>query len=515
MKTTGRLFVLAALPILWGCGGAHLRTHPHDAAVGGGTVPVSLVLAADGQAAASRTITPGHIPQADWEDPAKYKLTLSGSSDLGGSIAIDGLRVSGGRGGFDLPAGAWDLALTATPTTGAAAPVLRGGTSVIVHRRPVSVTILLEPLDSTTGTVSVDFTLPQSVVKRLDPPSNNAKQVTVALHDEAGNEVTGTRQTFTANATDATSSFTYTAGGPAAAGRYELRMTAPYTVNNASTNNQNRVHTLGWSDTLYVEGNRQTTASVAIPEARAAMGVPDNPYRRDKATVNANPNQQSQNFITTTRFDPFGEALWLYGTYWDGSENIPNGNEVLVVDWDPVYNTDYYELELLVHPFTRRDSTPPTKGTKFSKVATDDAAWEALRTTNFTYNGQSRAPFLLRYSGGQSDPNYYRSKSWDINCLNGASVEAFTSCADKNLARTLFTGTRNGGYRVTGNDAFDTYGNYSYNTTIRGKVGLEGDCGVIGVLLPSYTPQMSVVFRLRGVNEFGTSDWVYWKGGKW
>ena len=74
---------------------------------------------------------------------------------------------------------------------------------------------------------------------------------------------------------------------------------------------------------------------------------------------------------------------------------------------------------------------------------------------------------------------------------------------------------RNGGYRVTGNDAFDTYGNYSYNTTIRGKVGLEGDCGVIGVLLPSYTPQMSVVFRLRGVNEFGTSDWVYWKGGKW
>ena len=50
---------------------------------------------------------------------------------------------------------------------------------------------------------------------------------------------------------------------------------------------------------------------------------------------------------------------------------------------------------------------------------------------------------------------------------------------------------------------------------IRGTVGLEGDCGVIGVLLPSYTPQMSVVFRLRGVNQYGTSDWVYWKGGKW
>lgn len=511
------LFSVAVLaPLLWGCRDSLLE--PERSWQEADSVPVSIVLGKEGNGQ-SRTIAPGHVPVSDLANPARYKLVLTGSSDMGTSVVMDPFVIGNdGMGGLDLSPGAWDLTVTVTEVA-TSKEILRGHYFVIIVDYHVRIFIELLPITDTTGSVAVEFTLPQSVVKRLDPQSNNAKQVTVALHDEAGTEVTGTRQTFTANATDATSSFTYTAGGPAAAGRYELRMTAPYTVNNASTNNQNRVHTLGWSDILYVEGNRQTTASVAIPEARAAMGVPGNPYRQDKVTVNG--SSRITNFTAATPFNPFGETLWMYGGNWDstGGNTDSNGNEVLVVDWDSVYDADYYELELLVHPFTGYNSSNPTSRGKFNKVVTTDADWETLKSTTFNYNGQMRTPSYMRYSGNQSDPDYYKTKTWVIKCNDNSD---FLSCADKPLARTLFPnkGAARGKVNATYNllvtrDAFDTYTDWSYQSTSRGKVGLEGDCGVIGVLMPAYSPRMSVVYRVRAVNRYGYSDWVYWKGGIW
>ena len=56
---------------------------------------------------------------------------------------------------------------------------------------------------------------------------------------------------------------------------------------------------------------------------------------------------------------------------------------------------------------------------------------------------------------------------------------------------------------------------YQYRTTTVGKIGLEAGCGALPVLTPGSAPRMSVQFRVRAVNAFGYSDWVYWKGGKW
>ena len=516
------LFSVAVLaPLLWGCRDTLIEIMHHGAA---DSVPVSIVLGREGNGS-SRTIAPSHVPVSDLADPALYKLVLTGSSDMGDRVTVDGFALKDGRGFLALTPGAWTLRLTATPAGGAgtaAAPILGGSTLLVVQDRPTTSSITLTPLAGT-GTVDVRFSIPQSVVARLDPSTSTNKTVTVALYDDSGLEVAGTRQdiALTYNAAQtAPYAVTYMAGGlPVPSGRYTLRLEASYTVNNASTNNQDRVHTLGWSDILYVEGGRLSTASVAIPEARAAMGVPGNPYRQDKVTVNG--SRGTPNFTAATPFNPFGETLWMYGSNWDstGGNTDSNGNEVLVVDWDSVYDADYYELELLVHPFTGYNSSNPTSRGKFNKVVTTDADWETLKSTTFNYSGQMRTPSYMRYSGNQSDPDYYKTKTWVIKCNDNSD---FLSCADKPLARTLFpnkgaaAGKVNANYRLLQTqDAFDTYTDWSYQSTSRGKVGLEGDCGVIGVLMPAYSPRMSVVYRVRAVNRYGYSDWVYWKGGIW
>ena len=120
----------------------------------------------------------------------------------------------------------------------------------------------------------------------------------------------------------------------------------------------------------------------------------------------------------------------------------------------------------------------------------------------------------MRYSGNSRDSDYYKTRVWDIPCN---AADTYKSCADKATARNLFaSGTQNGNYRVgSTRDAFDNYSTWSYKTYTVGKVGLEADCSVLGILLPAYTPQMSLVFRVRAVNRYGYSDWIYWKGGKW
>lgn len=521
----GCLFMVL-LPLLWGCGdsvggirqGVLSPQGQGDVGPGivasGGTVPVRILVDGGTGTATSRTIAPEHLTPDDLGDTSKYTLTMDGHSDMGGSVAVQNFTLRDGRGILALSPGAWTLRLTATDVA-TSTQFLSGSTLLIVQDAPTTTSITLTPLTGT-GTVSVQFTIPQSVVQRLDQ-TNGQRQVTVALYNQQNQVVQGTSQTFTVAAGMTNpASISYTANGsPVAAGRYELRLTATYTVNNASTGNQPVAYNLGWSDILYVEGNRESVATVDIPEAGTAMGVPGNPYRQDK--VGQSVTAPTVNFVQATTSNPGGEMVWLYGAAWDGLDTNTNGNEVLVVDWDPVYDADYYEVELLVHPFTKAASQPASNG-KFSKVVTTDAEWDAVKNTTFIYSGQSKTPTYLRYSGGTGDPDYYQTRTYDISCVSSANVvTTFTSCADKNLARTLFaSGTKNENYRVAATqDAFDTYTDWSYNVTNRGKVGLEGDCGVLGVLLPAYTPQVSVAYRVRGVNRYGHSDWVYWKGGKW
>lgn len=512
------LFVVL-LPLLWGCGGSVggirqdvLACQGQDMAVGEGSVPVSILVG--GGVAASRTIAPEHLTPDDLGDTSKYTLTMDGHSDMGGSVTVPNFILRGGRGILALSPGAWTLRLTATDVA-TSTQLLSGSTLLIVQDAPTTASITLMPLTGT-GTVNVQFTIPQSVVRRLDQ-TNGQRQVTVALYNQQNQVVQGTSRTFpvAAGAMNPVP-ISYTVNGPVASGRYTLRLAAPYTVNNASTGNQNVTYNLGWSDILYVEQGRESVAQVDIPEAGTAMGVPGNPFRQDKASQRG--SSATVNFVTSTTFNPWGETLWLFGANWDGNGSDLNGNEILVVSWTPVYDADYYELELLVHPFTNR-ITPANRYGKFNKVVATDAEWDALRQRSFTTSGQSRGTSYMRFSGGTGDPDYYKTRTYTINCADGTTrvVNNFVSCADKALARRLFaTGAQNFSYRVAqATDAFDSYGTFSYNGAPMGKVGLEGDCGVLGVLIPAFSPQMSVVYRLRAVNRFGHSDWVYWKGGKW
>lgn len=465
---------------------------------------------------ALRTIVPSHVTPVDLQ--TGYVLRLTGTTGYQ-NLAERVVAVTNGQGTLgDIPAGLWELTLTAY-AVGGADPVLRGrAMAQVTDMETTSVSFTLKPILTESGTVRVQFVLPPSVVSRLDPQGNNTKQVTAALYyDTIGTVVAGTEQRFTVTPGTAATTLTYTANAmQVPSGRYTLRLDAPYTVNNASTGSRNVTYNMGWRDILYVEGNRESAATVNIPEVGTAMGVPGNPYRQDKA--NGAGSSATQNFVNSTSFNPWGETLWLYGANWDGNGSDLNGNEILVVSWTPVFNADYYEVELLVHPFANRVSSATQHG-KFPKVVTTDAEWDALRQQSFTAGGQSRGASYMRFSGSAVDPDYYKTRTYTINCANGASsvVNSFVSCAYKTLARTLFaTGTQNFSYRIAAaTDAFDGIGTFSYGGVSLGKVGLEGDCGVLGVLVPSFSPQTSLVYRVRAVNRFGYSNWVYWKGGKW
>lgn len=510
-NVTNRVYLLLALlPLLWGCGDSLTGLMHRRAA---DSVPVSVVVSRE-SGGRSRTVAPDHVPAGDLENTGLYRLVLTGTSDMGSSVTVDPFRIANGMGGFDLSPGAWSLTLAAHTVAGNT-KVLEGTAFVIIVDYHVTVYIDLEPLQTENGSVSAQFTLPQSVVKRLDPQNSNNKPVKVALYDEAGGEVAGTARNFTLTYSTSTASYSINYNNASvAAGEYTLKMTASYTVNTASTSNQDRTHTFGWSDILYVEGNRASSVVVAIEGT--ALGVPDRPYLR--ATPTAGGNSPSNQFNISELFNPWGETLWLYGHSWDGNGNDTNGNEILVVDWDPVYNADYYEVEVLLHPFTKNAQTVTANG-KFNKVVTTDAAWDTLRTTSFNYGGRSLTPSYLRYSGGVGRSDYYKTAYYTINCNTS---DQFLSCADKVLARSLFpnkgaaVGKVNAQYSIAATtDAFDTYGTFLYNGLSRGKVGMEGDCSVIGILVPAFSPQTSLVYRLRAVNQYGYSDWVYWRGGKW
>lgn len=500
--------------LFWGCGGSLVELGVHGEPPADG-VAVQLLVEGLADMAPVRSITPTHVSKTELGS-APYTLVLEGSSDMGSRVRVDNFSVIDGTGMVVLSPGAWNLTLTARNNN---ADILVGSTFLRVLGKPSSTSITLTPIAGGTGTVNVTFTLPQSVVKRLDPATSTNKDVTVALYDGSGVVVPNTQQSFTVSANTTNVIITYNANNrQIPAGKYTLKLTSPYTVNNGSTGGQDVTYTLTYEDILYVEGNRPTAATITIPEDME--GNPHNPIWASKMNVNG--SATTQNFNQQTQFTPFGETVWLYAHRWDGSDTDSNGNEILVIVWNPVYDAEYYEVELLIHPFTKNSSGPAANG-KFTKVITNDMDWDNLKNTEIVFNRQRRKPSFLRFSGNVGDSDYYRTKTYVINCNTN---DSFLSVADKPLAKTLFPnrgeaiGKVNASYTITGTDAFDTYGTYIYipptgaSTTI-GKVGLEADCSVLGILLPAFTPQMSLVFRVRAVNRYGYSDWIYWKGGKW
>lgn len=509
-----------ALALLWGCGDTVGRRL--SMAHGGGPgVPVRIVLGDEG---ISRTIAPDHVPQVDLGDTSKYTLRLDGTSDRGGTASVPNFTLAGGAGTLLLDPGNWTLTLTAT--SAGSGTVLAGRTIVSAEAGTMATArITLTPQAAADGTVAVTFTLAPEVVERLDPDTSATKTVRVALYDDADQVVAGTEQDFALTYNPAqTAPYTVGYNKQVPSGRYTLRLEAPYTVQNASTKGQFVTYRYGWMDIVYVEGGRQSTASVTLA-ASSSMSIPGKPARRNLRTAGG--NSGGNGFTNPTAFNPWGDTLWLYGADFNGpgDGNDDDGNEWLLVSWDPVYNADYYEVELLIHPFTKTGVNPATPGGKFRSVVSTDAEWDTLKGGVFTYNGTTATPTYLRFSGGEDDPDHYRSRVYETTCLNSRSNNAlgkYVVCADKTLARSLFTtggystGYVNSGYTMRpARDAFDTYGNYVYGGANLGKVGLEAGCSILPVLLPGFAPQMALVFRVRGVNRFGEGEWVYWKGGKW
>ena len=512
------------LPYLWGCQGSLSGgLQSHQSPVGEGSVPVRILLEGG---AASRTIAPAHVTQADLANPGQYQLVMEGTSDMGGRVQVRDFVLRNGQGFLALDPGAWTLTLTATEVA-SSREVLRGSTLLIVQDAPTSASITLGPVTTATGTVRVQFTLPQTVVRGLDPATSTSKTITVGLYDASGQLVAGTQQRLTANANDTTSTVTYTANGAVAAGQYTLRLTAPYTGANGAGK------TLGWEDVLHVEGNRQSAA--AVPLQASVLGKPtSSPGKKDKtgrsvtvARSGSTAGNSTANITTGNQtFNPYGEGLWIYGANWDGGSDKYNvgtggnrgntiGNEVLLVAWDAVYDADYYELELLLHPnFGQYDANSErvSNGAKYERLPVSDADWDSFKARN-------PAPLQLAFSGDVTSGNYYKTKFYTHNILtNGTARVSFDFLAWRSLANG-----KNGGYAAataaTTNGAGSFIGPPAGNgLSTRGgvsyRIGLEGDCNALAVLVNSFSPQHWYGIRLRAVNEFGYGDWVYWKGGK-
>lgn len=485
-----------------------------------GQVPVSLLLGDLGNA---RTIAPTQLTAVELNNTVVYSLQLDGSSDMGDTRSVPDFTINNdGLGTLLLTPGNWELTLTVTEKAGNT-QILMGKSSVKVENKPTATAMVLTPL-SGNGRVAVDFVLSASIIKRLDKDTANQATITVALYDTTGTEVPGTKKEFKqAVPTTAIATLNYTANDmELPAGRYSIKLISSYTVKNASTLHMDAKYTIGYEDILYVEATRVSRATVDLTSNSKDLGVPENPYRKDKYSLSGSTN--ARNFAQTETFNPWGETLWAGAANWDGEgTGTTDGNEVLALYWDPVLGADFYEIEFLIYPFLRRVGGQAANGGgnttvngKLTKPVRNDAEWDALKQQTFSYNGTVRTPSYLRFSGDPNDPNYYRTYYSTIEFDGQGRGDDFLTCVDKTLCRQIFldpnirNGKGNSSYRVqtVANTVWDTYGKLSDR-----KIGLEGDCGALGILLPSFAPRSSLVFRVRGVNAYGYSDWVYWKGG--
>lgn len=526
-----RMMYLAMLIFLFSCG-QHLPLGVEEELYRGEEKGGVLAITIDNVSPqTARTIAPAHIDAQQLQ--TNYDLKLSGTTGYQGFpeevITIDNTGRATLR---KIPAGEWELTLTAYNKTGNAA-TLRGRTTVTVtdlEITPVSFTLTPLFTGNGTGNVSVQFTIPQGIASRLDTTNGN-KQVTVALYyDEIDAEVQGTRQVFNLSTTSATT-FTYTQSD-VPEGQYSIRLSASYTVNNASTLYQNLTHVFGYRDIVYVENNRDSTGSVTFSDT--VLGVPNKPYRKDKVTrnvtvktSNSTTGYSSSTITGSQSFPVYGEGLWMHAANWDGNGGNDDrlngtwGNEIIFLEWDVVYNADYYELEVLLHPkYAHVANSAISNGAKYPSIPVTDAQW----TTFENYNPK---PHKLVFSGGgSSDPNYYKTKTYTINIyernVNSAN-RSFMFLAWRDLAVNINPVTASDGTSVSYSYQDGNYGSpyvpapgASGVTRFKNsdyRIGLEGDCNALAILGNSYSPQNWYGIRIRAVNEHGYSDWVYWKGG--
>lgn len=472
-----------------------------------------------------RTIAPTHVTLTDLRNSASYRLELTGTTGFQNLPATPiTLNAAGSASIPTIPEGVWELVLTAYNLQNVA--VLRGATTVEKTTFNVpDASFVLEPVLNGTGTVEVRFVLPPDFVKRLNPQS-----VKVALYYATTNAlVAGTEQGFTAN--NATTTIAYSKAG-VPEGEYRIRLTGVTQVNNGSTNFETVSYTVGYEDVLYVESGRTSAETITI--AATNIGIPGRPFEASKRNQNftvassrSTAGFSAANITGTQSFNPYGEGLWIYAANWDGhggnNPTNPNGanggkagttmgNEVLLVTWDAVYDADYYELELLLHPNYGHTNNPQgaSNAAKYDKLPVSDADWNQFLQ-------RSPRPLQLRFSGHVADFDFYKTRTFTHSIFrdNNTSRFAFTFVAWRDLA----DGT-NSGYMTTASATDGSYitvpdaagvsrrGNASY------RIGLEGNCDALAILMNNFTPQHWYGIRVRGVNQYGQSDWVYWKGGK-
>ena len=137
--------------------------------------------------------------------------------------------------------------------------------------------------------------------------------------------------------------------------------------------------------------------------------------------------------------------------------------------------------------------------------------WEGFRA-------KSPPPLEMRWSGGEDSSDHYKNRIYIYSILtsNATTRTPFIFLAWRDIANDLGGGT----YRVAtaGTGPFigapDPATGLSTRNGVGYRIGLEGECNALAVMVNSFSPQHWYGIRVRAVNRFGHSDWVYWKGGK-
>lgn len=494
----------------------------HKKQAGGG---MRIVVANYGQGG-ERSIAPTHATLAELRDPAKYRLELTGTTGFQNLPATPiTLSATGTTSITTIPEGVWELVLTAYNPQNVA--VLRGATTVEkTALNAPDASFVLKAVLNGTGSVDVRFVLPPDFVKRLNPQS-----VKVALYYATTNAlVAGTEQGFAASNATANTTIAYSRTN-VPEGEYRIRLTGVTQVNNGSTNFETVSYTVGYEDVLYVESGRTSAATITI--AATNIGVPGRPFEASKrsqnftvASSNSTAGFSGANITGSQSFSPYGEGLWIYAANWDGhGGNTPTtpagpngghagstqGNEVLLVTWDAVYDADYYELEMLLHPnYGYNNNSGVSNSAKYEKLPVNDSDWNQFLQRN-------PRPIQLRFSGKDTDFDYYKTKTYTHTIARDSTAKnvSFTFMAWRDLARGKNNGYSTATSSTNGNfiGSPDTSG-VSRRGSASYRIGLEGDCDALAILMNNFTPQHWYGIRVRGVNQYGQSDWVYWKGGK-
>ena len=321
------------------------------------------IIVANFSSGSARTIAPSQIPVSDLQNPNMYQLKLSGTTGRM-SFAERAITFTNGRATLlDISPGLWELTLSAYNTRNV--KMLEGKATVQVRSvGQATVTFVLEPVTTGTGTINITFNMNRQDVLVLNQGGTAVKRsLLIRMTNLDGSNVPGTQGVGQLDTTqtlreNTVISLNYQGAGSSVnipAGEYKILFQMWGGGIPAGT-------TATWSDNLYVEPGRETRATVTLPQMltppRAPTGL--------TATTTAEAN----------------------GKY-DITFNVPG---------DRIYNNDGYELEVMRYTSNR---------TINGNVPTNDSDWNGYRNeagsvvNNFTTKnlGYVKPEFLYK-SGG-------------------------------------------------------------------------------------------------------------------